>query len=171
VLRRLSLLGTALLFLCVALNAWGQAGSTETEDEQDKRSMIISRTTMSPFCPGRTLDSCPSPNATQWRRDIREMVEKGMSTEEIRVAIAARSEADISGEPSTVLDAVLPAAATGVALVLLILLLRTLVRARAAGSARQLPKKPTGDDDQALDARLDAELKKLDEGGLDEKVD
>jgi cytochrome c-type biogenesis protein CcmH/NrfF len=168
--RFLPKLCVGLLLLTSAEVALAQAGNPESEEAKDKRALIISRTTMSPFCPGRTLDSCPSPNATQWRQDIREMVAKGMTTEEIRKAMEARTEHDLSGEPSTVLDSVLPAAVTGVALVLLILLLRTLVRARAAASAPALAKGSPNKSEQDLDARLDAELEKLEEGGLDEKV-
>lgn len=104
------------------------AASTEDAQQQLQRSAEIYKTTMSPFCPGRTLDACPSPNATAWRDDIRHWVAEGLSTEEIRHRLAQRTEQDLTGAPSTALDAVLPFGATVLSLVLLGALLRLLVK-------------------------------------------
>src|SRR5690606_7766162 len=55
-------------------HALAQSAVSETPDEQSRRAAEIYKTTMSPFCPGRTIDACPSPYATEWRDDIRQWV-------------------------------------------------------------------------------------------------
>jgi cytochrome c-type biogenesis protein CcmH/NrfF len=110
------------------------AASTESAQQQLQRSAEIYKTTMSPFCPGRTLDACPSPNATAWRDDIRNWVGEGLSTEEIRRRLAQRTEQDLTGAPSTAFDAVLPFGATVLSLVLLGVLLRLLVKPASTNS-------------------------------------
>jgi cytochrome c-type biogenesis protein CcmH/NrfF len=39
--------------------------------------------TWSPFCPGRTLASCTSRAASEWRQDVREWLAKGATREEV----------------------------------------------------------------------------------------
>ena len=58
--------------------------------ENATRAMNLSRTLMSPYCPGRTLQACPSGKATEWRSDIREMVNDGMSNPDIIATLQAR---------------------------------------------------------------------------------
>jgi cytochrome c-type biogenesis protein CcmH/NrfF len=170
--------GAVLLstLLSLALPAFANA---ETEDERLRRALIISRTTMSPFCPGRTLDSCPSPYATEWRTEIRAMVDKGMTTEEIREALRQRAPQDLSGTPDTPLGGVMPIVATGAAVLLLILLLRSLLSGKKNQKAEEarIKRKATAETpsatspkDTELDARLKAELDKLDGDGLDERA-
>lgn len=57
--------------------------STSKFDEGSRRAQRLSDELKSPFCPGKTLKTCTSPNAAKVRRDIQEMVEKGLSDEEI----------------------------------------------------------------------------------------
>ena len=57
--------------------------STSKFDEGSRRAQRLSDELKSPFCPGKTLKTCTSPNAAKVRRDIQEMVAKGLSDEEI----------------------------------------------------------------------------------------
>jgi cytochrome c-type biogenesis protein CcmH/NrfF len=126
----------------------------------ERRAQDIIRTTMSPFCPGRTLDSCPSPKAGDWRDDVRRWVAEGVSTTEIRDRLAERApEVDLTGAPSTALDAVLPVVVTIVALALLFLLLRALL----GRSRRQAEAATSEPQDSNVERRLDEELARLDE--------
>lgn len=130
------------------------------EAEVDRRAQEIIRTTMSPFCPGRTLDSCPSPNAADWRDDVRKWVAEGVPTPEIRERLTRRvPDVDITGAPSTALDAVLPILLTVLAVLLLALLLRRLLTRRGAGSGEDPEPEKRAD----LDGKLDEELSRLDE--------
>jgi cytochrome c-type biogenesis protein CcmH/NrfF len=159
------------VFLVFAHGAY--AASSENAEEQARRAAEIYKTTMSPFCPGRTVDACPSPNATAWREDIRRWVAEGVSTEEIRRRLKERSDQDLSGAPSTSLDAVLPIGATVVSLILLGLLLRLLVRPanstpspdRETFTTKEEGKTPTHDkvSEQELEDRLERELEQLDD--------
>jgi len=108
------------------------------------------------------------------------MVDQGMSTEEIRAALEQRSDHDLTGEPSTMLDGVLPALVTLAALLLLIFLLRAMVRSRRE-EIRQMPesKKDVEElepkqtsaktSDEQLDARLREELDNLEDDSLDDR--
>lgn len=152
----------------VACVVHAEVAVAELTPEMEHRAQEIIRTTMSPFCPGRTLDSCPSPNATDWRNDVREWVEQGVSTPEIRKRLMQRvPEVDITGAPSTALDAVLPILVTVTAVLLLALLLRKLLvhreRARSAAPKGAAAPEDSAADKRELDRRLDEELSRLDE--------
>jgi len=156
-----------VVLVCVLGGLVGEApvfaDQAETPDEQAKRAQDLNRTVMSPFCPGRTLEGCPSPSAKQWRDDIREWVAQGLSSDEIRRRLYQRTEQDLTGSPSTALDSVLPFIVTLAALVLLVLLLRKLVKPTpvAEGSSRKAGEPATNPQD--LDARLDEELRNMDD--------
>lgn len=156
------------------------AASSETAQQQLQRSAEIYKTTMSPFCPGRTLDACPSPNATAWRDDIRRWVAEGLSTEDIRRRLKERTDQDLTGAPSTALDAVLPFGATVLSLVLLGVLLRLLVKpntptptpantsassGRETFATKEQSKSSTHEkvSEEELEDRLERELKQLDD--------
>lgn len=141
----------------------------ENTSDQARRAAEIYKTTMSPFCPGRTVDACPSPYAAEWRDDIRRWVVEGVPTDEIRRRLKARSDHDLTGAPSTAMDGVLPFAVTALALVLLVLLLRVLIKPKPSKDAT--PVKPganktdatAAEADVDLDTRLKNELDALDD--------
>jgi cytochrome c-type biogenesis protein CcmH/NrfF len=147
----------ALQLLLLATPVWG----AESAEEQARRSQDIARTTMSPFCPGRTIDACPSEYATQWREDVRAWVGEGVSTEDIRKRLKERSDHDLTGAPSTALDSVMPILVVVISGLLLALLLRALLKpGKGTGDAKP---KAASTDRSALDARLDDELSSLDD--------
>jgi cytochrome c-type biogenesis protein CcmH/NrfF len=166
----------ALLVGVWLLLQWSPALAAETPEEQANRTQDLSRTTMSPFCPGRTLDACPSEYATQWRKDIRQWVSEGVSTEEIRARLKQRTDHDLTGAPSTSLDGVMPFLVTALSLCLLVALLRILVRPekKLAAAGEKAPPaaaggsnpgaKDTAQPAKPLDERLDDELRSMDDG-------
>src|SRR5688572_23813940 len=84
-----ALLTSALLaFVSSPVAADEAAPPAISEAERDRRAEAISRSIMSPFCPGRTVSSCP--NAAPWRADIRTWVGEGVDSEEIKRRLAAR---------------------------------------------------------------------------------
>lgn len=151
------------------------AGSLESPEEQARRAQDISRTTMSPFCPGRTIDACPSEYATAWREDVRAWISEGVSTEEIKRRLEERTDHDLTGAPSTALDAVLPFIVVVLSALVLGLLLRALLKSGKAAAelaAKKASAQAAGEeagvkravpDKSALDARLDEELRSLDD--------
>lgn len=75
-------------------------GAANVSPEVAQKAAAISRQTMSPFCPGRTLSDCPSPNATEWRKEIRAMVAAGMSAADIQAELEKRAGGSLSGSPN-----------------------------------------------------------------------
>ncbi len=126
---------------------------------------------MSPFCPGRTLADCPSPNAAEWRSDIRDMVERGMSAAEIQDALEARTGGNLSGSPGREVSYAVP---VGFGLLALGVLGAVLFRLRRAGSAEGVaaPKgtKPVPDDGRASPAREVREETGVDDARLDDEL-
>lgn len=136
--------GVALLALAPRLAA-----------QEGARAVSIYRNTQSPFCPGRTLDDCPSPDAATWRADIRRWVDEGASGAEIRARLQDRVPGfDLSGRAGV---PGLGFAIGAFTLVALALGTRFFVRRRRRSDPTIEPDAdPTRDEE--LDARLDDEL-------------
>lgn len=112
-------------------------GTGNVSPEVAQKAAAIARQTMSPFCPGRTLSDCPSEYATAWRRDIREMVARGMSAHEIQRELESRVGANLSGSPNRSAGyGVSLGLALGAGLVLFFVLTRLRHNSLAARSAR-----------------------------------
>ncbi len=134
-----------------------------TAQSEDHRAQDIARNTMSPFCPGRTLATCSSERAGEWRQEIEQWVAQGVSTEEIRRRLEARGGGDLSGQPTAPLGWLTPVLITAGAAGLLVWLLRRLaVHKGAAASSGTAEPSPRGLDPK-VEARLDEELRQLDE--------
>jgi|GEM_PF-1367687 len=134
--------------------------SEEHSEDIVRRASSIARQTMSPFCPGRTLSDCPSEYATEWRRDIRDMVAKGMTAAEIQRALEKRAGNNLSGIPNRESSYLVPISLTfGAAIVLGLVLMRLTRRGESEPTKKAAAKKknerPVSEVD---DARLDAEL-------------
>ena len=58
-------------------------------DPNARRAQRLADDLKSPFCPGKTLKTCTSPNAAKVRRDIQEMVLQGVSDDAIVQSLKA----------------------------------------------------------------------------------
>ncbi len=67
--------------------------------ELEKITQEISDTTMSPFCPGRTLSACPSEQARQLRMRIFGWLKKGYSPTGVRNQLLTIYGGDVRGTP------------------------------------------------------------------------
>lgn len=135
----------------------------ETTVDQDARARRISGQLMSPFCPGRTLNECPSPSAAEWRDDIREWVGQGVSAPEIRQRLEERAPGtNLTGDPGagSAISPLLWIALAALAIPAAILL----PFARKRRGRREGGDEPPDDDAQRddLDDRLDRELEAYD---------
>lgn len=89
------LLITGLFLTCAALPTLSfaqQPTPTPTQispGEVSRISQEISNEILSPFCPGKTLDMCPSPNAAAVRREVQELAATGKSKKEIKEHVIA----------------------------------------------------------------------------------
>jgi cytochrome c-type biogenesis protein CcmH/NrfF len=137
------------------------AGSV-SDEEVERQAEALSRSLMSPFCPGRTLSACPSPNAQAWREDIRKWVRDGVPATEIRDRLTARNpEHNLTGSPPRYAKWAL----IGVGLlsvVVLIAALRYLLKPPPPPTAKKDSAAPPGDD-KDWDAKLKQELDALDQ--------
>lgn len=129
------------------------------ELEESPRVATLARSIMSPFCPGRTLQSCPSPEAARWVADIRAWAAEGRSDDEILRSLAARVPGfDLDGPSAATswLLGGLPIAAASLFLLFAVWHLRIrrqreLVTGGAVATA-----------DEMLDSLLDDELRETD---------
>ena len=116
----------------------------------------FSQQVMSPFCPGRTLTDCPSPDATALRAEIRRQFELGVSEESVRRALEARYGDTVVGLPRSALAWLLPILALAAGAVLLGFTALRLSRPRSAAPAA--PAAPAHEVEAQLAAELDEEI-------------
>jgi cytochrome c-type biogenesis protein CcmH/NrfF len=111
---------------------------------------------MSPFCPGKVLSDCPSPQAAEWRVDVHRWAEEGASESEIMSRLQARVPTfDLARKPPPESTGMVPIAAFLAASLVLAWAIRRLVRRSGAGAA---PQQRAADQ---YDERLDEELARL----------
>ena len=76
------------ILVVLALTMPALAGAQErSKGEVSTMTTEVSMEVYSPFCPGKTLAMCPSPNAAEVRREIQTMAEEGMSKEDIKTKL------------------------------------------------------------------------------------
>ena len=100
----------AVLLLAAAWLAAPQAYASEAQGEVEsaRRAHAFVRTIMSPFCPGRTLTDCPSPDAAVLREEIRGLLDSGQSQEAILLDLDRRYGDAIVGVPRSAWGRTLP---------------------------------------------------------------
>jgi len=147
------------LVLCLA----GAESSAPLSTRDQQQVDALTNDLNSPFCPGRTLATCPSPKAAAWRDDIRGWVQEGVSAEQIQTRLQDRvPDFRLSARPpgawSTTAPAIVLAALT-LAFVAVALKLRPKSKSKASPEASTAP--PTeGDSDAHLE--LKRQLAELD---------
>jgi cytochrome c-type biogenesis protein CcmH/NrfF len=134
------------LGVTVALAQPPVEGKSLSDPKTEALAYDIASRTMSPFCPGRTLADCPSGNATEWRQDIRKMLQQGMSPAEIQKVLNQRAGENLSGTPESSLGWVLPVGLCVGALALLTLVFKR-IRRQDATDLAQPPVRSRDDDD------------------------
>ncbi len=87
-----------ILFLLLFVAAPVALADTASEEEIGRRVSKLSDQLKSPFCPGKTLLTCTSGQAYDLRKEIRDMMARGMSEAEIKTELEGRYE-DISNPP------------------------------------------------------------------------
>ena len=102
------LLAFALVLWSPALLAQAVEGESLDDPKAEAQAYDIAQRTMSPFCPGRTLADCPSGKATEWRQDIRAMLQEGKSAAEIQQVLNDRAGENLTGAPASSLGWALP---------------------------------------------------------------
>lgn len=116
-----------LFFLFVApKSGYGQLD----EEAIGKLSQEVSDTTMSPYCPGRTLSACPSPQARELRTQISAWFHQGYSVEGVRNQLLTIYGPEVRGAPAFsgigILAWIFPIVAIFLGVVLVVVRLRRL---------------------------------------------
>lgn len=144
-------LAAALLALALLPAASGAANQALADVERARDAHAFARSVMSPFCPGRTLTDCPSPDAAELREEIRLQLASGVSEDEIRAELELRYGDAVVAEPRSAWAFVIPLAVLGAGLLVLIAALRKL-------SSRPGGEPPAASPELAreLDAELDS---------------
>jgi cytochrome c-type biogenesis protein CcmH len=75
-----ALVAVAITFTAVS-SVWAQDQAVDTKANE------LYDEVMSPFCPGRTLANCPSPQAAQLREQIRQQLTAGSTDEQIKAEL------------------------------------------------------------------------------------
>jgi cytochrome c-type biogenesis protein CcmH/NrfF len=96
------------VFLSAVALALVVAAPHALADPQDVATHVAQQI-ISPFCPGVTLHDCPSSSGDAMRREILEMAESGMSSDEIIDALVAERGKEILATPSSPIARILPA--------------------------------------------------------------
>ena len=129
----------------------------EDAPDEGRQVQTIVRNTASPFCPGKTLNSCPSPKAGEWRRDIREWVVDGVPEPEIRDRLQARVPGFDLSIPPVKSGWVIPVIALALSTLWFVVMAR-----RFRGRGGKTRRVEAHAQDRNLDARLEEELAALD---------
>jgi cytochrome c-type biogenesis protein CcmH/NrfF len=106
---------------------------------------------MSPYCPGRTLADCPSPDAAVVREEIRARLSRGESEGEVRALLESRFGEDVRGLPRDAFGWTAPIVILVTGAGLLALALRSLSRRDARGSS---PVRASPELERELDAEI-----------------
>jgi len=138
----------ALAFVFALLAATGFA-QDELELGRARAAHELSRELMSPYCPGRTLADCPSPDAGVVRDEIRAALRDGESVDSIRARIESRFGAQVIGVPTTLLGWMIPVVVLAAGAIVLVFALR-----RAVSRPGALPRVSSD-----VAARLEQELR------------
>lgn len=80
----------ALALLVAGLTLIGPAAAQQYPAEVETAAGRIFTSTMSPYCPGRTLATCPSPQAADLRDEVKAWVAAGLSNDSIQGILYAR---------------------------------------------------------------------------------
>ena len=144
------------------------AGTASAQQDQSSWGYKLPHELMSPFCPGRTLAACTSPQAAELRQEILLLEAAGASEEEVRAnllerygdSIRAAPKAEGWGLSAYVLPAVFFLAAGGLVVFLLQRMVRstpTSERQSSAGAAAP-PPLGTPEEEAELARVVDEEL-------------
>lgn len=142
------------------------AGVTRAQDppgDASPQAFELAGDIMSPYCPGRTLATCPSPAAAELRVEIATRLAQGESRDAVVQALVARFGQAIRGAPRP--EGIGLALWTAPALIGGLLLGALLNAARRRGGQAQDHRMHVSSEAArrgALERRLDAELQQMD---------
>ena len=139
-----------LATLCLVGRPDARADARGFEDA--RRAHALARDLMSPYCPGRTLADCPSPDAAALRAEIRGLLRAGLDETGVRARLEERFGDAVIGVPRGVLGWTLPGLVLLAGAGVLVFVLRRI-------SGGEGGSDPGPSDDPELDEELERELR------------
>lgn len=115
----------------------------------------VSMEVYSPFCPGKTLAMCPSPNAAEVRRDIQDMASNGMEKEAIKDAVVTKYGEEFRLVEPPASDNIMLLILILVTLFVVVLLVRFFARKSSTPEADATSAESEGEPDDYLDELRD----------------
>lgn len=167
-----------LLVLFATAIALAPGANAESGPLAERRVHEISGSVLSPFCPGRSLNDCPSSQAGELKNEIRSMVEAGRSDAQIYEALFARYGESIRATPEArgwgLLAWLSPFVFLGAGFLILMFwlrgrrqdqqLLHAAVKQPHERDPLRAPAPPQTALDEDLSRAIDEELRRADEG-------
>ncbi len=90
---------SAPLLALLLMGTHGDARGDAESSQRARQAHSLAREVMSPYCPGRTLADCPSPNAAALREEVRGLIDAGVPAPDIRARLEARFGDVVIGVP------------------------------------------------------------------------
>ena len=132
----------------------------QTDEALNRDARIIFETVMSPYCPGRTISNCPSPQADELRAVIKEKLASGQTADDVKEELYATFGDDLRTVPRARGFALLAWVVPGIGF--LIGGWAIAVWMGRTRTQRTQTSEPVGVDlDPETQARLDAEMSEL----------
>jgi len=131
-----------------------EPAAQEAETEAGRRSHAFFSEVMSPFCPGRTLADCPSPDAGALRQQIRQRLDAGQSEAALRSELEERYGNVVRPLPGSAFGWVFPASFLIAGVGLVVFAFRRM--SSPDGASEAVSADPASLD--AIEAELDREL-------------
>jgi len=156
--RRTALLSAG--FVLLSLISTPIAAQNQTDAVVERGAHRLFDEIMSPFCPGRTLATCPSPQAAEMRDEIKDRLRAGATDDDIWESLYAVYGDQVRSVPRASGFNLLAWALPG-----LFFLVGAAVLIRRMRRLHGVESEPTGKQTESLDpdlaARLDTELAEL----------
>jgi cytochrome c-type biogenesis protein CcmH len=95
-------LGICLAISFISHSALAEANSAPLDPAQEQEALWVFGQVLSPFCPGKLLQDCPSSAASDLKTEIREKVRNGKSREDILADLYLVYGDELSAIPRTV---------------------------------------------------------------------
>jgi cytochrome c-type biogenesis protein CcmH len=149
----------SIFLLVPSLLATQVVAQTEMQLERDAREIF--ETVLSPYCPGRTISNCPSPQADELRHDIKQQLAAGETPEEVKEELYTVFGDELRTIPRAQGFGLLAWVVPGMAFALGGWAVIAWVR-RSKTAQRTATEPEVAQIDPELDARLAAEMAELD---------
>jgi cytochrome c-type biogenesis protein CcmH/NrfF len=134
-----------------AMPAQAQGAAVDAETELSRRAHQYSDGVMSPFCKGRTLNDCPSPDAGVLRERIKGWMRLGMSDKAIMDELVRSYGSGVIAVPRNTTEWMMPTVLLLAGLAVAAFAIRRVTRRKFERQHVAIPRE--------LEKRLDAELR------------